>query len=470
MTKISPLTISIALLAAITISPPGHTSQAPAMDPDEARDIAIEAYIYAYPLVIMEITRRAQANAAAAGGKELTNRFSHRSTFPGAKFTDVVRPNADTLYSQLYYDVSREPLVISVPDSGSRYYLLPTLDMWTDVFSSTGSRTTGNAAQTYALVAPQWRGQLPAGMEAIRSPTNMGWMIGRTQTNGPSDYANVHKFQQGLTAVPLSRRGKPAEPEMAKVNSSQWDSKTPPVEQVAKLDASSFFSLFGELTKANPPHVNDYPILQRMHRIGLEPGKSFSLEKLPPALRTPVSEALPAAQKLIMNAFRGSGVMSNGWRTNMTAIGTYGADYLHRAGIAYAGLGANTIEDAIYPTALVDADARPLDSDSRYVLHFNRDQIPPVRAFWSLTMYNDRQFFADNPIDRYAIGDRDKLALNADGSLDIYIQRDNPGPEREANWLPAPASGPFTMNLRLYWPKPAALHGQWAPPPVKRIE
>ena len=180
-----------------------------------------------------------------------------------------------------------------------------------------------------------------------------------------------------------------------------------------------------------------------------------------------MTEAKTAALQNIKTRFLKIGVISSGWRTNLTAIGTYGTDYLSRAGIAYAGLGANTIEDAVYPTAITDADGKPFSSDNRYILHFNANEVPPVRGFWSLTMYNDKQFFAANPIDRYAIGDRDKLAFNPDGSLDLFIQRDSPGKDKEANWLPAPASGAFTMNLRLYWPKPEVLDGSWTPPGVK---
>lgn len=163
-------------------------------------------------------------------------------------------------------------------------------------------------------------------------------------------------------------------------------------------------------------------------------------------------------------------MLANGWQTNVTAIGTYGTDYLHRAGVAYGGYGANVIEDALYPTAFADADGKPFSSDKRYLLHFAKDQTPPVRGFWSLTMYDERQLFTANSIDRYAIGDRDKLTFNTDGSLDLYIQSESPGKDREANWLPAPKSGSFTMNLRLYWPKAEATNGSWAPPPVNRVD
>ena len=233
------------------------------------------------------------------------------------------------------------------------------------------------------------------------------------------------------------------------------------------MTPAEYFALFAELTKANPPHANDYPMLARLQRIGMEPGKTFDLAKASPEVQQALAEAAPIALKRIEGQFRKAGVLENGWRTNLTAIGSYGSNYLNRAAVAFAGLGANVVDDAIYPTAISDADGQPFSSDKNYVLHFDKDQIPPVRAFWSLTMYNDRQLFTENPIDRYAIGDRDNLAFNGDGSLDLYIQRDSPGADKENNWLPAPKSGPFSMNLRLYWPKTEALDGTWSPPAVK---
>ena len=435
----------------------------------EVRDIARDAYIYAYPMLVMEMTRRVATNVEKPeGARGPMNQITNVRDFPTPSFTDVVRPNADTLYSVMFFDVSKDPMVFSVPDSGGRYYLLPMLDMWTDVFAVPGKRTTGTGAQTFAVVGPHWQGQLPKGIELIKSPTSTVFMLGRTQTNGKADYAAVHKFQDGLKAVPLSRYGKPYTPPKGTVNAALDMSS--PSGQVHKMDAATFFATFAELLKANPPHANDYPILARLKRIGIEPGKSFSLASASPEVQRALNAAVPEAQQDIEAASQRSGVLANGWRTNLTAIGTYGTDYLHRAGIAFAGLGANTIEDAVYPSLFADTNGEPLSSDRRYQLHFDKDQIPPVRAFWSLTMYDERQLFAANPIDRYAIGDRDKLAFNPDGSLDLYIQRESPGADKESNWLPTPASGPFTMNLRLYWPKREVLEGTWVPAPVLPAE
>ncbi|WP_245296866.1 DUF1254 domain-containing protein [Rhodomicrobium sp. R_RK_3] len=438
---------------------------------DEARDIAIEAYIYAYPMVIMALTQEMATNAETADGSTMrapVNQFANARRFPDADFTEVVRPNADTLYSALWFDLSREPLIIHVPNSGGRYYLLEMMDMWSDVFAAPGKRTTGTDEQIIALVGPGWEEDLPPEIEVIRSPTSAGWIIGRTQTNGVADYDNVHKFQDGLVATPLSALGSSEPPPRGTVDAN-IDMTVPPVAQVEKLGPEEFFSIFGELTEDNPPHANDYPMLHRMARIGLEPGTPFSLDDASPEVRAAIEQAPAAALKKIKEKFATAGVSHDGWRTNLVDIGTYGTDYLARAGVAYAGLGANTVEDAIYPTALTDPEGKPFSSDRAYVVHFDKDQVPPVRAFWSLTMYNDKQLFAANPLNRYTLGDRDRLTFNPDGSLDIYVQRDNPGPEKEANWLPAPASGDFTMNLRLYWPKPAALDGSWTPPAVRPV-
>lgn len=442
-----------ALTAAATPAPIGD---------DEACEIATDAYVYAYPLVLTELTRRV---SLARPGAMPANCFAHRRAFPDARFTDVVRPNADTLYSIVWFDLGASPLLINVPDSGGRYYQLQMLDQWTDTFAAPGSRTTGCAAQRLLLAGPGWQGEMPAGALLIRSPTAMGWIIGRTQTDGVADYANVHRFQDGLSVQalhPYAPAPSPADP--------AWGTKTPPVEAIEALDAQQFFGLFADLTTLNPPHANDNPVLQRVARIGLEPGRPFVLDRLPPAHRAAFELAPVAGLRLIKQGLARAGLRVNGWRTNLSAIGTYGTDYRARAAIAYGGLGANPPDDAVYPSAFADAEGQALSSERCYVLHFDKNQLPPVRAFWSLTMYDQRQLFAANAIDRHAIGDRYALQFNADGSLDLHIQRESPGRDRTSNWLPAPSSGPFSLNLRLYWPRAEVLEGRWAPPPLRRVD
>ena len=277
-----------------------------ALPPDQIGEVAVSAYLYAYPLISMEMTRRLSTNVTDTRqfAKAPMNQFANLPAFPDATYTDIARPNADTLYSLMWFDISKEPLLISVPDLAGRYYLLPMLDMWTDVFQSTGSRTTGTSAQLLAIAEPRWQGQLPAEAILVRSPTACGWVIGRTQTNGKADYDAVHKFQAGLITTPLSEWGKSYRPPAAAIN-PDWDMKTPAVDQVEKLGAAVYFSLFTELTKLNPPHANDYPMLEQMRRMGIEPGKPFAFDKASPEVQSALTEAGPLALKKIKQGFCG---------------------------------------------------------------------------------------------------------------------------------------------------------------------
>ena len=443
------------------------TSGRQALSEEEAREIAVEAYIYAFPLVLMELCRRTSTNIAAPGHRKApVNRFGHMQHYPDSSFKDgMFLPNVDTLFSVLWFDVSSEPLVIRKPDSGGRYHVLAILDMWTDIFASLGSRTTGNGEDTFAIVGPRWQGSLPSGIHGLTSPTDQGWINGRTEANGIGDFPAVHDFQQGLTACPLSRFGGEAS---CNVGPRQVDPHMPatsPLEQVKAMDVATFFSLFAELSRQNPPHAQDQPVLARLARAGLEPGKSFVLSELPTTTR----EAFVAAPGSAIGNFKEEvfrSALINGWQFLGQPVGTYGTDYLHRASVAYNALGANVAEDTSYLVMIADGRGERLQSDSAYVIHFEKAQLPPVHAFWSLTVYDERRFFADNPINRYALSGRDDLAFNDDGSLDLWIQRDDPGNAKSANWLPTPRQGLFSLVLRLYWPKPEVVNGAWQPPPI----
>ena len=234
------------------------------------------------------------------------------------------------------------------------------------------------------------------------------------------------------------------------------------------MSAAKYFAYAAELLKLHPPHVTDQPMIARMRRIGIEPGKSFDLDKADAVVKRALESVPDAAQKLMTWKVATLARVANGWSMNTDTMGVYGNYYLKRAVVAQVGLGANLPEDAIYPTTLADSDGRPYDSGKKYVLRFPKGQIPPVRAFWSLTVYNDKQFFAANPLNRYAIGDRDRLKFNKDGSLDLYVQNVSPGKDKESNWLPAPVDT-FNLMMRLYWPKPPVLDGTWVPPQVRRL-
>src|SRR5262245_9420742 len=457
--------IAAMLFAAITWASPAPGQQSQRISPQEAESIATEAYIYLYPLITMDVTRRQLTNIEPGKmtGRGPMNTFTHVREFPDANFRDVVRPNFDTLYSSGWLDLTREPMIVSAPDTQGRYYLLPMLDMWTDVFAVPGKRTSGTTAASYAVVPPGWNGKLPAGVERIDAPTPFVWIIGRTQTNGPKDYPAVHKVQDGYRMVPLSQWGKAATPVRVQIDASV-DMKTPPKQQVDDMPADKYFAYGAELMRINPPHVTDWSILARMKRIGLEPGK-LDAGKID---REALARGAAAGRKLMNEKAPTLARVANGWQMNTDTMGVYGDYYLKRAIVAMVGLGANQPQDAIYPLAVSDADGKPITAENSYVLSFKKDELPPADAFWSLTMYDGEGFQVANPINRFAIGDRDALKFNADGSLDLYIQNQSPGPDKEANWLPAPKSGRLGLTLRLYAPKPQVAEGRWNPPPVTR--
>lgn len=434
----------------------------------EAQNIAQEAYIYLYPLVTMDVTRKQFLNldskTSVFGGP--ANAFTHIRAFPTAEMRAVVRPNFDTLYSSAWLDLAGGPVIVSTADTGGRYFLLPMLDMWSDVFAVPGKRTNGTHAANFAVAPPGWRGRLPQGVERIDAPTRWVWIIGRTQTNGPKDYEAVHKIQNGYKITPLVDWGKAPRKVVQQIDPSV-DTKTEPLRLVNGMPALEYFKYGAELMKQNPPHVTDWSIIARMKRIGLEPGKSFDGSKID---ANALAKGAAAGLKLMQDMVPTMARIANGWQMNTDTMGVYGNFYLKRAIVAMVGLGANQPEDAIYPLNVADADGKPVMAENNYVLHFNQGDLPPVDAFWSLTMYDAEGFQVANPLNRFAIGDRDPLKFNADGSLDLYIQSQSPGPDKESNWLPAPKSGALGLTLRLYAPKPQAVEGRWKPPAIRRVD
>ncbi len=435
---------------------------------DRTHEIGVQAYTYAYPMILMEVTRRVSTNVEAPGGSLAPmNQFAHIRAFPDHTFREVVRPNADTLYSIVWFDVTKDPLVVSVSDTGGRYYMLQMLDMWTDVFATPGSRTSGTKAAHFAIVGRDWKGTLPDGVERLRSPTSMGWIIGRTQTNGTADYENVHRIQDGYKLTPLSKWGKRYSPPAKSPVNPTWDMNTPPPVQVANMSAEVYFELFATLMKHNRPHELDWNIVEQLKQIGIIPGEDCEFSKLPRNTQESLERAVGDAQEMIVEYGERSVGLISGWMVVRETMGNYGTSYLRRAYIARIGLGTNVPEDAVYPMSHVDGDGKPYHGSYRYSLHFDKDKLPPINAFWSLAMYDTEGYFVENPINRFSIGDRDKLEFNSDGSLDVYIQHDTPGGDKEANWLPAPA-GDFNLVMRLYWPQTSILTGEWNPPAVKR--
>jgi hypothetical protein len=462
--------LSSALAAILALAALPALAQKPGITEQEARAIGVEAYLYFYPLVTMDITRRQLTNVEPGKeiGKGPMNLFVSYPAYPPANSRIVVRPNFDTLYSTAWLDLSQEPVVVSVPDTGGRYYLLPMLDMWSDVFASPGWRTTGTQAGNFLVTPPGWSGCVPTGLTRIDAPTPYVWIIGRTKTDGPQDYAAVHEMQAGFKVTPLSRWGQPPQPVTARIDPTV-DMKTPPKTQVDSMPAGKYFSYAAELLKVNPPHITDEPIVARMKRIGIVAGNSLSFDQLDPAVRKALEGAPQEAQALMKWKLPTLARVANGWLMNTDTMGVYGNYYLKRALVAQEGLGANLPEDAIYPLNLADDTGKPLDGANRYTLHFDKTSLPPVEAFWSITLYDAEGFQVANALNRFAVSSWMPFKYNPDGSLDLYFQNESPGQDKQANWLPAPKGG-FNLTMRLYAPKSDALIGKWNPPGVRKVQ
>lgn len=450
----------------------------------EATDIAVEAYIYGYSLITTEVTRVQFTNVATANEKPMhapMGQLYNVKRYPPADYRGVSSPNADTLYSVAWVDVGNEPWIFSHPDMGDRFYLFPIYSMWMPVIDSPGSRTAGGAAATYAITGPNWQGTLPDGVTEIKSPTKYALILGRTYSTGTDqDYAAVNNLQEQYKLYPLSSYGATyTAPAQSPVNNNVGFSMTDkPQPVINAMDITTYFNMMTELmAEVAPPAAEDTPQLQRMAKLGIIPGKPFDPTKLSPEIQQALGDVNKIAMERInVEVSKNLGVIQNGWRIP-TATGEYGTDYLTRAAVAAFGWPANLAADAIYPFTSVDSNGEILVGTNKYTLHFAADQMPPVKGFWSITMYTSDQgfWFYPNPLNKFTESMRDKPKLNADGSLDLYFQNESPGVDKEANWLPAP-TGEFVLMMRLYWPtetNPSILppgKGSWVIPAVMKME
>ena len=453
---------------------PQESSAPQTISPQDTKQTASDAAVFGFPLVIMDLTRKVKINVPQPDsdkGRAPVNQLVSARELADDTDTDVVRPNADTLYSLAWVDTAKEPVVLSLPNTQGRYYLMQLLNYWTDVFASPGSRTTGTEAGNFAITGPNWSGKLPSGVTEIKSSTRWAWIIGRFACTGPSDYENVWKFQEQLKLVPLSAWGTSYVPPANVPIDFSVNTKVSPLDQLLAMDAATYFDYVCQLLVDNPPYKADAPLLASLTKIGIEPGVDYKtyFAGLDAGVRASIQTGYQSA--LVEIRDRDLGDIKNGWQLTY-GTGDYGTDYMFRAAVAYAALGANLDNDAFYPTSFASADGHKFSSDKKYVLHFSNDQIPPVNGFWSLTMYNDKMLFAANPINRYSLGSLSgpPLMKNPDGSIDLYIQRDSPGAAKIANWLPAPASGDFSLTLRLYWPQKQVLDKSWVPTAVQPVE
>jgi hypothetical protein len=429
----------------------------------------VKAYIYGFPLVVMDLTR--QVSTAVSKPGEVTapvNQFSVMTHYPDSSFRLIPRTGLDTQFALSWADLNEEPLVLSVPNTNGRYYVIALFDMWSNVFESIGSRTTGTEAGHFLITGPGWQGTPPAGIkQVVRSPTRYVWVNGQMQSNGPRDYEVVNALQKQYKLTPLSAWGQNyASPTEVPVDPSI--DTTPPLEQIKQMDANAFFGRLARLMQDNPPFPEDAPIVEKLKVLGIEPGKDFDISKVDAHIARALQRAMGAHALLEMGVQKLE--TKNGWIVIPDNFANYGTDYLTRAGIALIGLGGIWPKDILYPVAFLDADDQPLDAANRYVLHFEKGRLPPAKATWSVSMYDPDGFYVPNQLDRYHLAAWMPLQYNPDGSLDIYMQSESPGADKEANWLPAPASAPFNLVTRIFWPEQSALDHSWSMPGVKKID
>lgn len=439
-----------------------HDSDKKKKAPESQLTTLNQAYEFGYPLVLMDLTREYFITSEGTEpGKARINQFSHMTKFPDENFRGVVRPNVDTLYSTAWLDLSSGPQILEVPDTNGRYYVMPLLDAWSNVYFSAGSRTTGTGKRKFLIVGPNWKGEVPAGVLLVRSPTSTTWILGRTYANNTrSDIQKVVKLQKGYKLYPLHKSDKPME-------SMAGDSNVNPVDRITKMGTEEFFNRMNRLMVTNPPSQNDAPAMANFAKIGVAPGATFSLDKLPEQDREKAAMLSYNMEKTFAERKMTFGTASKGWQIKRN-LGRYGTDYNTRAIIAYTGLGANLDADAIYQNAAVDGDGNKLTGEKSYMLHFPTGEVPAVNAFWSLTVYGKDDFFVKNPNKRFAIGSRDKLKFNMDGSLDIYLSNKAPAKEWSSNWLPTP-KGEFSVTARMYWPQEKLMDPKWVMPEIIQL-
>lgn len=460
--------LPIVFVACLVLS--ACTQQQKTVTPQEAKEIAEEAYIFAYPMLdhykmMFAMAMYPESGAYLAPFNVLTN----NSTLNGPKDTIIVRPNNDTFYSAVWFDLSKQPQILKVPAiTDNRYYSFQIIDMYTHNIDYIGTRKTGFGAGAYLFVGPNWNGETPKGItEVIQSEGNYLIALGRTQVFGLNDVENAKAIVNKYTVQSLNAYNGLVEAAVINENPA-----IPPYNP-AKIKDVNFISYLNAIMAQGKIHASDKSLFDKFAKIGIAPGKAFDPSVLDTEIVQAINEGIELAITKIKDESMKLGERKNGWQLISGAFGTREAmqgKNLTRAAAAYFGLWGNDLEEAFYPETTFDSDGEVLDcSKHNYLLHFEADELPPVKAFWSLSMYKlPEQLFMENEINRYVISSvTEGLHYNEDGSLDVYIQKDNPGNEKESNWLPA-NDGELSVQARLYWPEPASLSPLYTMPSIRK--
>ncbi|MCK1715176.1 MULTISPECIES: DUF1254 domain-containing protein [unclassified Bradyrhizobium] len=438
------------------------------VSPAEARAIAKEAYIYGFPIVDnYRIQHAYWVDKATPEYKGPWNEIWNSARLYTPADTAIQTPNSDTLYSFMGADLRSEPLVLTVPPmEKERYFSVQLIDYYTFNFDYIGTRTSGNGGGSFLLAGPAWKGEMPKGIEKVfRCETELAFPTYRTQLFDANDIENVKKVQAGYKVQPLSAfLGQPAPKAAPAIDFIK------PLTPAEEKTSPQFFDILNFVLQFCPTVSSEKELMERFAMIGVGAGKTFDASKLSPETKTAIEQGMADAWV----AFGGlKKEFEEGKLNSGDVFGTRAylkGDYLYRMGAAVLGIYGNSKQEALYPTYYVDATKQKLDGRSRYTLRFAPGQLPPVNAFWSLTMYDEPQsLLVANPLNRYLINSPmlPQLKRDADGGLTLIIQNESPGRDKEANWLPGP-KGPFSMIMRLYWPKEAATEGKWEKPPLER--
>ena len=430
----------------------------------------MEEYVYGYPLVMMDVTRQVTTAAANAGEYSAPiNQFARIRTYVSPDFKNVVRISVNSLWSFGFIDLAQEPAIVSLPDMGDRYIVMQALNMWTDDFGSAGTRTNGGKAANYLIAGPKWNGTTPKDVEQVfKCNTRYAWVLVQMAAASPADFPAIHAKQDQLQITPLSQWGTNYTPPTNVPVDSSVDLTATPFDQVNLMSGATFFNRLAQLLVDNPPQPGDERMIEALKKLGVEPGKPFDPSKVDPSILEGINKA-PAFVNMQFETGPYAMKTVNGW-LNILDLGAYGTDYQTRAFIAYVGLGALQKEDAVYPSAFVDGNGMALDGSHKYVMHFDKGQLPPSKVgVWSISPYRGN-FYIKNAINRYGILSSMPLKYNPDGSLEVYLQRDSPGTDKESNWLPIPPSGMFNLTVRSYQPEQSFLDGTYKLPPVTKVD
>ena len=432
------------------------------LDTEEAHEIVCQAYTFGYPLVLRDTARQLMTDVDQPDHERAPlNQFAHAATPFDAHVPD---PNPDVLLSTAWLNVGKEPIVLSVPYMAWRHYSIQLTDGWTNVVAAFGSRTS-NPSGHIAVVGPRWPGPIVSPIRSISSATNLVRLVARIETEGAHDYAAVNALQQSLLLTPLSVWRHAPQHDRQAVAGHHTLSTMRPSEVVARMDGAVFFERLNALMAENPPSSEDATLVHRFATIGIGPGLRFDARDDAATTKQVDASTHTALTRIVVEAQR-SGHIVNGWwipsRKNR-------ADrYMQRAARVHADLDSPLDEDLVSLHTTVDADGNLLSGAHRYVLRFAERQLPPVRGFWSIALYNARHNLIDSPLRRQMIGSRDSLARDRDGRVVLHIRHSSPGVAAESNWLPAPHDH-FMLIMRLYWPDATSIAGGWVPPAIERI-